>query len=170
MTINFFGFQPYNIFHYALKEKKKWAYYESTSTACFHSIIMHFDVTWVLSRTLMYIHQWISSSWMYHIVDSLTLNSHQQHYIVPEWSFSHTCIFSVNHSLLALHNCSTIPGGYFTQWNHQQKAEKYKKVSLNRLQKTPLFTWWEMKQEDKAVGLSSLSWEHVHWVAQTFYY
>ena len=46
MTINFFGFQPYNIFHYALKEKKKnWAYYESTNTARFHSIIMHFDVT-----------------------------------------------------------------------------------------------------------------------------
>ena len=88
---------------------------------------MHFDVTWVLSRTLMHIHQWISSSWMYHIVDSLILNSHPQYYIMPEWSFSHTCIFSVNHSLLALHNCSTIPG-------------KYKKVSLNRLQKnTPVY-------------------------------
>ena len=50
------------------------------------------------------------------------------------------------------------------------KSREIQKVSLNRLQKTPLFTWWEVKQEDKAVGLSSLSWEHVHWVAQTFYY
>lgn len=96
----------------------------------------------------MHIHQWISSSWMYHIVDSLTLNSHQQNYIrLNEASLTH--VFFCKSQPSCTDNCSTIPGGYFTQWNHQQKAQKDKKVSLNRLQKRPLFTWWEVKQEDK---------------------
>lgn len=98
----------------------------------------------------------LKGAFLVHIIDSLTLNLSQQHFI--------SCLNEA-YTILSVRNIkaflclgtldSTVCGYHFKQWNHQQK---YKNVTLNRLWKGHLFAVWDETRRQGIISFD-LSWK-----------
>lgn len=111
------------------------------------------DVSLALCRVTSCTDQRISSSffWMYHIVDSLTLNpGPTSPLLILEQSSSNPHIYSIKHISAFLHlgtPDSTMLKGHFQKWKCQQTSQKCKKnpknLALHKVLKGHLFTAWD---------------------------